>query len=103
MATLLDIYLKVETLETILATLKKKNEKGISLTLSVSDDSNKWGQNVSAYVSQSKEQREEKAPKFYVGNGRVFWTTGEISKGEKPDDGVVEAEVIPNETDKLPF
>ena len=35
------------------------------------------GQNVSAYVSQTKEQRDAKTPIFYVGNGKTFWSKGE--------------------------
>jgi len=101
MSSLLDIYLKKDTIAILLDTLQKKGENGVSITISVSDKSNQYGNNVSAYVAQSKEERENKKPKFYVGNGKVFYTEGAIVKGEKP------AETAPepmNETDvKLPF
>jgi hypothetical protein len=32
---------------------------------------------VTAYVAQTKEQREAKKPIFYVGNGKTFWSKGE--------------------------
>lgn len=70
----------------MLDVVTKKGEKGLEITVSISDESNQWGQNVSAYVSQTKEQREEKKPRFYVGNGSVFWTDGKISKGVKPEE-----------------
>ena len=46
MSALLDLYIKVETLETLLETVKKKAEKGLSVTISIEDESNDWGQNV---------------------------------------------------------
>lgn len=87
MSALSEFYIKTETLKTILQTLEKRGEKGISLTVSISDETNKWGQNVSAYVSQTKEQREAKMNRFYVGNGKVFWTDGKITKAEKKEQG----------------
>ena len=85
MSSLSNIYIKVETLETLLAVVKKKGEKGISIDLSISDEGNKYDQNVSAYVSQTKEQREAKKERFYVGNGKTFWTDGKICVPKKAE------------------
>jgi hypothetical protein len=41
------------------------------------------GQNVSAYDSQTKEEREAKKPKAYIGNGNVVWTDGNIKAVKK--------------------
>lgn len=103
MASLSDIYIKLDTLETLVKGLKKKGENGISITLSTNDESNQWGQNVSAYVSQSKEDREAGKSKFYIGNGRVFWENGTIKKAVKPEDQVQEAEVVEEIDDDIPF
>jgi len=86
MASLNDIYIKKETLETLLKTLEQKGEKGIGLTISISDETNEYGNNLSAYVSQTKEQREAKANRYYVGNGKTFWTDGKISTAEKKEN-----------------
>ena len=83
MGALAEIYIKKETLETILKTLETKSEKGISITLSLNDKSNDYGQNVISFVSQNKEQREAKKEKFYVGNGKVFWSDGKITVADK--------------------
>jgi hypothetical protein len=48
--------------------------------------------NVSAFVSQNKEERDSKKEKFYVGNGRVFWTDGNISVAEQPQAKVSKKE-----------
>jgi hypothetical protein len=85
MGALGSIYLKLETLETIVKTIKAKNEAGISIDVSIDDKSNQYGQNISAYVSQTKEQREAKVNKYYVGNGKVLWTDGTIKTAVKPD------------------
>lgn len=99
MSALLNIYVKKETLETMLAVLNKKNENAINIDLSITEKSNDYGQNVSAYVSQTKEQREAKIKKFYIGNGKVFWTDGKIEIGKK----IETHEATEEETDDLPF
>ena len=86
MGSLNSLYIKTDTIKQILDTLNKKGEKGISLTVSINDDANDYGQNVTAFVEQSKEQREAKAQKFYVGNGKTFWTDGTIKVPEKKQD-----------------
>ena len=57
-------------------------------TIAINDETNKFGQNVSMYKEQTKEQREAKEPKEYIGNGKVFWTDGKIVKAEKPAEAV---------------
>ena len=91
MAALSEIFIKRETLETLLSVLSKKEGKdaeGIKITVSLSDEAKNYGQNVSAYVSQTKEQREAKKPIFYIGNGKTFWTKGEtpIPKKETKEE-----------------
>jgi hypothetical protein len=105
MSSLSNIYIKIETLETLLSTLKAKGEKGISIDFSINNDTNEWGQNVSAYVSQTKEQREAKSQRFYVGNGKCFWTDGTINIAAKKEaEQVFNAEVISTPVhDDLPF
>ena len=103
MSTLANIYLKKDVLETLLKTVNAKNEKGVSITLSISDEINQYGQNISGFVTQTKEQREQKKQKFYVGNGEVVWTDGNIVKGGKVQQPT---EAQPQQTqiqDDLPF
>ena len=92
MASLSEIYLKKSTLETILRALNAKQGKdaeGVKLTISLSDQTNNFGQNVSVYVAQTKEQRDAKTPLFYVGNGKTFWSKGEtpVAQREQPTPG----------------
>lgn len=106
MSSLSSIYIKAETLKTLLEVVTKKGEKGLEITVSINDESNQWGQNASAYVSQTKEQREEKKPRFYVGNGSCFWTDGTISKGVKPEEQTATTPASTSDNggdDQLPF
>jgi hypothetical protein len=85
MGAILETYYKLETLKTLVKTLEAKGEKGINITTSINDEAKKytntttWGesydtfQNVSSYVSQTKEQRDAKSDKFYTANGAVKW------------------------------
>lgn len=102
MSSLSEIYIKKETLEILLKVITVKNQPGISLQLGINDDTNKFGQNVSVSVSQTKEEREAKKDKYYVGNGKVFYTDGKITKAEKKDIPKAEEPFIPS-GDTLPF
>ena len=106
MASLNSVYIKLDTLKQITHTLEVKGEKGVELTIAVNDEVNNYNQNVSAFVAQTKEQREAKTNKFYVGNGRTVWTDGKITAFEYKKDT---AETKKDETDNngdnpvLPF
>ena len=110
MSSLSNLYLKKETLETLLKGVNAKNLNGIDITVSINDEvktfEGKNGtvvQNVSAFVSQNKEERDSKKEKFYVGNGRVFWTDGNISVAEQPQNNVANGKKKEEEHDDLPF
>lgn len=76
MSALSSLYIKEETLKTLLDTIQKKGERGIVLTIALNDEGDQYQQNVSAWVGQTKEQVADKVRKYYIGNGRVFWTDG---------------------------
>lgn len=99
MSSLNSLYIKKETLETLLLTISKKKENGVELTINVSDEKNKYGQNVSAWVSQSKEQREAKKERYFVGNGKTFW---ESNVEPEPVEKKTDVRGI-NDDGKLPF
>jgi hypothetical protein len=68
-----------------LATISIKQTDGSykKLTLSISDTTDKYGNNISIYEEQTKEQRDAKEKKNYLGNGKVFWTDNKITLAEK--------------------
>jgi hypothetical protein len=98
MSSLNSAFIKTEKLKEILHILEQKQAKGLELTISISDTGNDYGQNVSVFVSQTKEQRDAKKPKFYVGNGKTFWTDGKIvipQKMETNEAGITQSDDIP--------
>lgn len=62
-----------------------KGKKGtyLNLTVSVNNELDNYGNNASCYISQSKEEREAKANRTYLGNGKVAWTDGTITKAQQ--------------------
>ena len=103
MGALGNVYIKEEILETLLKTIRAKKEKGLSITFSIDDKTNQYGQNVSAYASQTKEQRDAKAKKYYVGNGSLVWTDGTIKVAEKVDKNQQQSAPAVVSDDDLPF
>ena len=78
MATLLSFGINVNKLEA--------NDKGwANVTIAINDDLDNYGNNVAGWLNQSKEEREEKAPKTYVGNGKVVWTNSAPEVAPKQD------------------
>lgn len=53
-----------------------KTGKWLPLNFSINDEVDQYGNNVSISIAQSKEEREAKTPKVYLGNGKVVWTNG---------------------------
>lgn len=99
MSSLNSLYIKTEILEQLLKTAQKKEMKGIELTISINDDANTYGQNISAFVSQSKEERNVQKPKYYVGNGKTFWTNGKIAVPPKEETTISDTKIIQDEDD----
>ncbi len=102
MSSLAEVWIKKSDLEIMLKAVNVRNQTGISLQIGINDETNQWGQNVSVSVSQTKEEREAKKDKYYVGNGKVFYTDGKITKAEKKDIPKAEEPFIPS-GDTLPF
>jgi hypothetical protein len=82
------------------------NEKGwANITIFLNNETNTYGQNASASMEQTKEEREAKAPKTYVANGKVVWTDGQITVAERVEKQVTSSEqnMAGRATPDLPF
>lgn len=77
--------------------LKQADGSYKNLTISISDSTNPYGQNISIYEEQTKEERDAKKPRTYVGNGKIFWTDGNVSVAERRQTESAPAD------DDLPF
>tara|TARA_R100000231_G_C5277212_1_gene150509 strand:- start:336 stop:641 length:306 start_codon:yes stop_codon:yes gene_type:complete len=101
MSTLINASIRVDKLP------KEKFIKGkdgavyYNLTISIQDES-RYGNNVGIFDSQTKEEREAKKSRNYLGNGKVVWTDGSVILAEKEEE--TEEVVVESENDKdLPF
>lgn len=63
--------------------IKQQDGSYKNYTLSLNDETNGYGQNVSVWESQTKEQKDAKAPRNFVGNGKVVWTDGTVKVADK--------------------
>lgn len=67
-----------------------------NITISINDSTDQYGNNVNAWITQSKEEREAKEPRHFIGNGKVVFP--------KPDSASpTETTQVSNEQDDLPF
>jgi len=99
MSTLINGSIRVDKLP------KEKFVKGkdgavyYNFTIALQDET-RYGNNVAFMDSQTKEERDAKKPKTYLGNGSVFWTDGKITLAEREDQPQAVAEPA---SDDLPF
>ena len=70
-----------------------------NLTISVGDET-RFGNNVAFIDSQTKEERDAKVAKTYLGNGKVLWTDGTVKLAEKEEQLAVAAD---EQSGDLPF
>jgi hypothetical protein len=80
----------------------KNGQKFYSISIAVYDESDKFGNDVAITAGQSKEEREAKAAKVYIGNGKTVWQSGEqaASAPAKPAAAPAAAQSL---DDDLPF
>tara|TARA_B100001996_G_scaffold142578_1_gene108476 strand:+ start:2206 stop:2520 length:315 start_codon:yes stop_codon:yes gene_type:complete len=82
-----------------------KKGKYVPITITINDEVDQFGQQGSVTLRQSKEQRENKEPKVYLGNLNVVWTNGQNVE-PAPRDNVQSAQTAHKPepvADDLPF
>lgn len=74
-----------------------------NVTISINDEADQYGNNASIYESQTQEEREAKAPKVYLGNAKLVWSSdgGSTAKQSAPAPAPAPTPSV-EETD-LPF
>ena len=70
-----------------------------NFTISVQDET-RYGNNVAFMDSQTKEERDAKVAKNYLGNGKVVWTDGNVKLAEREEEA---ANVAATADSDLPF
>jgi hypothetical protein len=63
-----------------------KKGQYLPITITINDEVDQYGNQGPVIVSQSKEEREAKGAKTYLGNAQVVWTNGQFPS-PPPRDG----------------
>lgn len=86
--------------------IEGKKGKYLPITITLNDEVGQFGNQGPIQVEQSKEERESKVAKVYLGNVKVVWTNGENVSTAPRTDGqsqpVQRATTVVEESD-LPF
>jgi len=86
-----------------------KGKKGsyLPITITINDEVDNYGNQGPVTVEQSKEEREAKAPKVYLGNIKVVWTNGTnvqtAPRDENGGNGQYQQASVSAVDDDLPF
>jgi hypothetical protein len=83
-----------------------KKGKYLPITITINDDLDQFGNQGPICVDQSKEERDAKTAKTYLGNVKVVWTNGENVDPAPREGGQAPAPkvaVVETEADDLPF
>tara|TARA_R110002012_G_scaffold12998_1_gene56755 strand:+ start:43 stop:345 length:303 start_codon:yes stop_codon:yes gene_type:complete len=78
-----------------------KKGKYLPITITLNDELDQFGNSGPVVVQQTKEEREAKVAKVYLGNVKVVWTNGD-NVAVTPKDNVQQAAPAKAEVD-LPF
>jgi len=81
-----------------------KKGQYLPITITINDEVDQFGNQGPVVVEQSKEERDAKSPKTYLGNVKVVWTNGDNVEAA-PRDGAsapTQSKPAPVEDD-LPF
>jgi hypothetical protein len=91
MAKILNVSINVDKI-TKSKLIKGKKGTYLSLNIAVNDEKDQFDNDCSVWENQSKEERDSKALKNYLGNGKVIWSNEanvSVSPGaEDIDDGL---------------
>jgi len=80
-----------------------KKGKYLPITITLNDELDQFGNQGPVIVDQSKEEREAKVAKTYLGNVKVVWTNGDNVAAAPRDDQPQQAAAPKTVDDDLPF
>ena len=80
-----------------------KKGKYLPITITLNDEPDQFGNQGPVVVEQTKEEREAKTPKTYLGNVKVVWTNGTNVEPAPRDNNSAPAAPAPAAEEDLPF
>ena len=85
--------------------IEGKKGKYLPITITLNDELDQFGNLGPIVVSQTKEERETKTAKTYLGNVQVVWTNGDNVAAAPREDNPQRSQAVPaaEPADDLPF
>jgi hypothetical protein len=78
--------------------------KYLPITITINDEVDQFGNQGPVMVEQSKEERDAKVAKVYLGNVKVVWTNGDnVAAAPRTDGQSQPVQRAPAPVDDLPF
>jgi len=83
--------------------IEGKKGKYLPISITINDEADQFGNQGPITIAQSKEEREAKAAKVYLGNVKVVWTNGDNVAAAPRDGQQAPAKLLDPQPDDLPF
>ena len=83
--------------------IEGKKGKYLPITITLNDELDQFGNQGPVVVEQTKEERDAKAPKTYLGNVKVVWTNGTNVDTAPRNDQPAAPAPAPAVEEDLPF
>ena len=83
--------------------IEGKKGKYLPITITLNDELDQFGNQGPVVVEQTKEERDAKAPKTYLGNVKVVWTNGTNVEPVPRDSAPAQAAPAATPEPDLPF
>ena len=87
--------------------IEGKKGKYLPITITINDETDQFGNQGPVVVQQTKEERDAKTAKTYLGNVKVVWTNGDnvavAPKQDQPVQAAPAAAQAAQPVDDLPF
>ena len=80
-----------------------KKGKYLPITITINDEVDQFGNQGPVVIAQTKEERDAKVPKVYLGNVQVVWTNGDNVDAAPRTDQPAQAAPVSQPVDDLPF
>ena len=80
-----------------------KKGKYLPITITINDELDQFGNQGPVVVEQTKEERDAKAPKTYLGNVKVVWSNGNNVDPAPRDGAPTPAPQLKPQEEDLPF
>ena len=99
MAQIISISIDLTAIDKAKIVPHENGKKYYTLNVAINDEKDRFDNDCSVWEGQTKQERDEKAPKNYLGNGRIIWS-------KEPTQKPAPAAQQPQETvnyDDIPF